>query len=116
MHEYSTSEQKVGKWIDGKDLFEKTYIIENVATGYRSFTTDLVNVDTIFLYGGYAVSSNKRFNSACATSYYGSTVDSATFELFLARTSESNPYSVDYRIGSNISGGTAYITLRYTKA
>ena len=30
LHEYSTEEKIVGKWIDGKPIYEKTYILNNV--------------------------------------------------------------------------------------
>ena len=30
LHEYSTEEKIVGKWIDGKLIFEKTYVLNNI--------------------------------------------------------------------------------------
>ena len=30
LHEYSTEEKIVGKWIDGKPIFEKTYVLNNI--------------------------------------------------------------------------------------
>ena len=36
MHEYSTTEQVVGTWIDGKPLYEKTVFVENITFGVES--------------------------------------------------------------------------------
>ena len=30
LHEYSTEEKIVGKWIDGKPIYEKTYVLNNI--------------------------------------------------------------------------------------
>jgi len=36
---YSTNEHKVGKWIDGSDLYEKTFSIKNPSSGISSVAT-----------------------------------------------------------------------------
>ena len=39
-HTYSTTEQVVGKWVDGKPIYEKTLDIgDNIAIGYQASTT-----------------------------------------------------------------------------
>lgn len=46
-HEYSTEEKVVGKWIDGKPLYEKSYIYENSsgsAGGSSGATFDVWNL------------------------------------------------------------------------
>lgn len=55
-HEYGTEEQIVGKWIDGKPIYEKTYILNNttLSTGNNIFDT-IENVKII--------NSNGRINS-----------------------------------------------------
>lgn len=37
-HHYSTDEQVIGTWVDGKTLYEKTYTGLNVAVAYNSWT------------------------------------------------------------------------------
>lgn len=56
LHEYSTEEQIVGKWIDGKPIYEKTYILNNttLSTGNNIFDT-IENVKII--------NSNGRINN-----------------------------------------------------
>ena len=41
LHEYSTEEKVVGKWIDGKPIYEKTYVLNdiNLSTGNNIFDT-----------------------------------------------------------------------------
>lgn len=56
LHKYSTEEQIVGKWIDGKPIYEKTYILNNttLSTGNNIFDT-IENVKII--------NSNGRINN-----------------------------------------------------
>lgn len=56
LHEYSTEEKIVGKWIDGKPIYEKTYILNNInlLTGNNIFDT-IENVKVI--------NSNGRINN-----------------------------------------------------
>ena len=48
-HVYSTDEKVVGKWIDGKTLYEKTYIGTGSSTDSTDyfFDNDIVNLDII---------------------------------------------------------------------
>lgn len=51
-HTYSTTEQKVGTWIDGSDVWEKTINIEETTIhGNTSFTIDIeTNIDVLIEY------------------------------------------------------------------
>ena len=49
-HEYSTEEKVVGKWIDGKPIYEKVINVENFIIGENEIT--LENLDTIINYSG----------------------------------------------------------------
>lgn len=51
-HAYSTTEQKVGTWIDGSDVWEKTINIEETTIhGNTSFTIDIeTNIDILIEY------------------------------------------------------------------
>ena len=58
-HEYSTEEQIVGKWIDGKPIYEKVINVENFIIGNNEIT--LENLDTIINYSGsLIISGDKR--------------------------------------------------------
>lgn len=45
---YSTEEQIVGKWVDGKELYRKTFI-GTLSAGEHEICHNILNVDTIFL-------------------------------------------------------------------
>lgn len=66
-HVYSTTEQVVGTWIDGKPLYEKTFEWSNVKCGNESeseMTHDLVDVDFAFVYLAlYKDTSSSLFSS-----------------------------------------------------
>lgn len=52
-HTYSTTEQVVGTWLDGKPLYEKTFEWNNVYCGNESsseMTHDLTNIDFAFVH------------------------------------------------------------------
>ena len=58
-HEYSTEEKVVGKWIDGKPIYEKVINVENFIIGNNEIT--LENLDTIINYSGsLIISGDKR--------------------------------------------------------
>lgn len=50
LHEYSTEEKVVGKWIDGKDIYEKVIQVDNFIVGNNEIP--LENLDTIINYSG----------------------------------------------------------------
>lgn len=45
-HEYSTDEKIVGKWIDGKPLYEKTFVYDNVSKieSRQTYIAGLTNI------------------------------------------------------------------------
>ena len=58
-HEYNTEEKVVGKWIDGKPIYEKVIHVDNFIIGNNEIT--LENLDTIINYSGsLIISENKR--------------------------------------------------------
>lgn len=59
IHEYSTEEKVVGKWIDGKDIYEKIFIIGSKNANYQ-FTID--NLENIINYSGFCTISNYKIS------------------------------------------------------
>lgn len=54
-NEYSTTEKVVGKWIDGKPLYEKAFVF-TTATGLQQWhevNHNIQNIDKIFVKNGY---------------------------------------------------------------
>lgn len=105
---FSTEEQNTGlKWIDGKDLYQKTYVF-TTSSGYQLVTLNVNNIETMFIKNAFI-----RTNTEVAVlgSYRGS---SPSAEEFIGLLNVSNK-SFDYRCGSNLIGGTGVVTILYTK-
>lgn len=103
-HNYSTTEQVVGKWIDGKNIYEKTWDVGSVTLNGGSFTdvTDISasNMETIVNVVG-----------ACDTNSGGTIAWSGMCAYI--------PTNAQYvKMLSYRNSGTStvrYITLQYTK-
>lgn len=103
-HNYSTSEQVVGTWIDGSTLYEKT--IEKVVTcGSEQTiinTTDIPNLDKIITVEG-------AFGGVPLTYY-----DSANYRSYVF-VDNSNHALKGYIKFDNIPTMNSYFIIRYTK-
>ena len=102
---YSTNEQKTGqKWIDGKDIYFKTYVVSNVASN----PSDWVLIDTISGIDEF-ISSNDTFKFTTSNITYGGYYVSTSF-----RHSTNGLYYYVRELG----GGTGDIrtTIYYTKS
>ena len=51
-HHYSTNEQVIGTWIDGKPLYEKTLEITSLSSGNNTISHGITNVDAIVYASG----------------------------------------------------------------
>lgn len=105
---YSTSEQRVGTWIDGKPLYRITIVLPN-GTGqttqkdYALSLYGVTNVNEIFM---VHPSYYRNSNTNIPFNYY----DGNTFELHVSQTTLS--IFVNY---SHIANNRMVITLEYTK-
>lgn len=108
-HNYSTTEQIVGTWIDGSPVYEKTFNLTSPSTGLNSITHDISNIGDVINIEGTAIRSNGAvqplgfISSAnnfgwCATIYDFSTTN---FTL---------------EIGGQLSLSKVIVTVRYTKS
>ena len=104
--DYSTDEQVIGKWTDGKTLYRKV-ITATIASGH---TSDEVNINVPNF--GYVIKADVRFNSIGSGDYvYGAYYSSATdYMRFFMR---SNMLQI--RLGSNSNGFNIVAILEYTK-
>ena len=61
---YYTSEQKVGKWIDGKTIYRKVIQIQNVNKGTTNIDVSDLNIDEVISMTGIrsCVSSSKTYD------------------------------------------------------
>ena len=103
-HEYSTTEQEVGKWVDGKTMYEKTIAVELTSSehGY-SFP----GVDTImFMYASMVATSG---GNTAPMSYYN-TGSNDKFQVYYKKNTSQ------IMVTSNGWTGSGYLVVRYTKA
>lgn len=104
LHEYSTEEKVVGKWIDGKPIYEKVIHVVNFIIGNNEI--QLENLDTIINYSGNLILTDypgyKRVfpyiqnnsNAKVVINHYNNT---------------------KFVVASAFNCNTIYITIQYTK-
>ena len=109
---YSTEEQVVGTWIDGKPIYEKvikqTVVINSQNT---SFNIDIPKFDFIMYYVDMVrPSSNEHLH--LNFNHYDSNYGLGGFLNYI------NNSTINFRVGSLVVGRTYHLTMifRYTKA
>lgn len=109
-HNYSTDEQVVGTWVDGKILYEKTVVIESssLSSGENTLLHNISNVDYICGVDGI-VFKNGNGSTPITTKHLDSIWSCSIYNL--SRT------SFVFYIGSSLSQYVTkvYIHFRYTK-
>lgn len=102
-HNYSTTEQIVGTWIDGQTIYEKTFDLgENVSISYNSWTTTTAELDEL----GGIISAE------------GATETLGTFTPYIATYTTVNGHiRIQLQTPRNSNQSPCrFVTLRYTKA
>ena len=107
---FSTTEQKIGTWINGKPLYQKTIVAtapdeENVLTEL-CLLPENVNTTNVF---DMKVTAHNPNSYACFTNYYYSTAEAITFWIRPNRKITCVIRSTSWL------NSTLYITLQYTK-
>lgn len=104
---YSTNEQVIGTWVDGKPLYEKTISFGSLPNNtQKNVAHGISDVDIIVKCEGIAYDSSYK-----SISVPYSNVDSVTYQLQL----EVNRTNVSIKAKINFTGYIGYITLQYTK-
>ena len=110
--DYSLEEKKIGKWIDGSDLYQKSYKYENIggSTSNKSFYPDLTGMSNIMLYDAYTMAGDGGLN--IANCYYNS--NNYAFAMWI----ENRTFTYKYCWGSasTTPAATIFVTIRYTKS
>lgn len=111
-HHYSTTEQVVGTWVDGKPLYERSFSHINTQSTFNDFVTidSIANVDVIASLNGIAHRQIDTFDGWIDIS---SRPEAQTNYSIAMRFANGN---LQYRIdtyGTQITD--IYITVRYTK-
>ena len=104
-HNYSTEEQVVGKWIDGKPIYEKVIYVEKFIISDTNEIT-LENLDTIINYSGNLILTDfpryKRF--------FPYSKNNSTDKVVITRYTDTKIY-----VDSAFNCNTIYIRIQYTK-
>ena len=106
-HHYSTSEQIVGTWIDGKTLYEKTFVWNENITGVTNKAISLGSPDYVFIEKASGINSAVAFIPLPYV-HLDANTNAGVFVL-------ADKTSVGFRVGSTTTLAKAIVTLRYTK-
>lgn len=101
---YSTEEQRIGTWIDGKPLYQKTFIVDGTYQGRQTVDVSASIPTNIDL---------RHAEGQCTYQYGGVWYYYSLGTYFSYPWENINTFKVD--IGSETVPVKAYITIRYTK-
>lgn len=107
--QYSATEQLVGTWLDGSNLYEQTLTLSNLTASAATTVAHSISADKIFILDGFTEYSISSDNFVGIISAYNATAGDEQLCIKIDGT------NITYMAGTNLSGATAYITVRYTK-
>ena len=107
---YSTDEQVVGTWIDGKTLYQKTCIYGSVSGASASLSLDIANVDYISL-----CTEGSSVNGVCPIPYVTGNNNNNNIGGYFDIAVNNTNFAI--RIGSGMVGNvnSVILTVVYTK-
>lgn len=108
---YSTEEQVVGTWIDGKPLYRKTVIKSGTISQRETISLGIANVENIFLVSDASNLNNGETPLPLITGTDNNNNTGGFFDI------QQSDTSFLFRIGSGMVGNVenAIITVQYTK-
>lgn len=110
--EFSTTEKVVGKWIDGKPLYQKTFS-GNLTLGSGTTISDLTPLNYSFI-SFYDVTFTK-VQTSNSTRYWFPVFYESSTDYARIYIRESDRLLIALVKGSAVNELKAYVTLRYTK-
>lgn len=115
--DYSTSEQDTGcKWIDGKKIYRKTYVVSLPSSGSSmSVNHGISNLSSYIKSEGVAVFSNGMTTRFLPCFYIGSDGSFSNQYYCSIYGGATDKQNFTLNFGSAYLDGTAYVTLYYTK-
>ena len=116
---YSLEEKKVGKWVDGKDLYRKTFVYDTPTSGNTiasvgnigEYDTDFVDYSSSF-YINTKTTYNNSTPSVLGINSSGRNVDTATYTSYTVIEPDGN---VAVYYGSTTASSKTVVTVNYTK-
>jgi len=105
-HVYTTTEQPVGRWIDGKTVYEKTFYITSIpTTSTANFDIGVPNLSRMISLDGFIMGQYNCYPINCWQNY----TYSNTYAYFV-----NDLKKIVFYVGQ-VPGGTAHFIVRYTK-
>lgn len=116
---YSTTEQVVGEWLDGKPLYQRTFYISALPNNSeQQFPIDLSNVDNIADIRGICKRNNDAVVRPLPYIYglgHSGSTSTTYLEIGIWLQLVDGSWKVIVNTGSNRSDHSAYVTIQYTK-
>jgi len=107
MHNYSTSEQIVGTWIDGSTLYEKSFYSSDAMSAHTEITHGISNLDLVISCECFIRTSDKSYQLPITT-------NQGIAEIDITPTKIDIDLSSQY-VSIRATGGYL-ITIQYTKS
>lgn len=110
--EYSTTEHVVAKWVDGSDVYEKTFVATNVAYTTAYTYQSLGTIPDLAL----TISVEGTLKNASGTNWIGSAFvdNTGKSSCFFVRKID-DVYNAVFVSADTWDGSDMYVTVRYTK-
>ena len=114
LNRYSTNEEKIGTWIDGKPIYRKVISLTSFTVGETEVNHNIANIDKVINVSGFALRRSGEYEilpaivppsvqSDYQTSIYD--INNTRFRLYLGR----------YTMTGNTALTNLYIIFEYTK-
>ena len=115
--EYSTTERKIGKWIDNSELYEKTVFIEHLPDGTISddwvyYNTGIEGTINVIDMRGTITFAN---GNKCPIPYVLANSAQGAFLSQIGLFFKTETTQIGIMCGSDRSTASAYVTIKYTK-
>lgn len=112
-HNYSTTEQLIGTWIDGKPIYEITYNTGSINAGStKSVDISSLNIDYVSEIKGCGYSS--QYNQSLPLPFVHS---QSIYSISVNTTASNSVLNANLQIstGSSVSLSKSSVTIQYTK-
>lgn len=110
---YSTDEQLVGRWIDGKPIYQKSIIASDPVVGNNTIPHNITNLDRVIKCDGTVMRNGDNFTFSLPICYISNVAQ------WSIATSGINKSTVNITVGNGFTGTYALsdlvVTLQYTK-
>lgn len=103
-HEYSTTEKVIGTWIDGSDVYEKTFYIPSISIS----GSDTLTVESNF--NNFLISATGVYISPDNVTLY--MIPEGRIRVFVNSSRELKLEAIN---SGTFNGGKGYLTVLYTK-